>query len=156
MTKKLLMLAAAATLLPTCQYAERNHATEAKQVDTAADEQAIRANINHWLEFMRAKDAAAIAQFYTEDGAVMPPNMPMGLGREAIQRTWQGILQAPGELSFQTEQLVFSSSWDMALDRGTYRFGEDVGKYVVVWRKVGDEWKAAADIFNSDKPAAGG
>ena len=36
------------------------------------------------------------------------------------------------------------------------RFGEDVGKYVVVWRKVGDEWKAAADIFNSDKPAAGG
>ena len=40
----------------------------------------------------------------------------------------------------------------MALDRGTYRLGEDTGKYVVVWRKIGGEWKAAADIFNSDKP----
>ena len=86
----------------------------------------------------------------------MPPNMPMGQGHEAIQRTWQGMLQAPGDLSFQTEQLVFSSSGDMALDRGTYRFGDDVGKYVVVWRKIGGDWKAAADIFNSDKPAAGG
>ena len=32
----------------------------------------------------------------------------------------------------------------------------DAGKYVVVWRKVGGEWKAAADIFNSDLPASGG
>jgi hypothetical protein len=31
----------------------------------------------------------------------------------------------------------------------------DTGKYVVVWRKVGGEWKAAADIFNSDLPASG-
>ena len=32
----------------------------------------------------------------------------------------------------------------------------DTGKYVVVWRKIGSEWKAAADIFNSDLPASGG
>ena len=156
MTRKLFLLAAAAVLLPGCENAEQKNATEANQVSSAADEQAIRANIDRWLELVRAKDAAAIAQFYTEDGAVMPPNMPMGQGHEAIQRTWQGMLQAPGDLSFQTEQLVFSSSGDMALDRGTYRFGDDVGKYVVVLRKIGGDWKAAADIFNSDKPAAGG
>lgn len=156
MTRKLFLLAAAAILLPSCENAQRNHGTEAKQVNPAADEQAIRGNINRWLELVRAKDAASIAQLYTEDGAVMPPNMPMSQGHDAIQRTWQGMLQAPGDLTFQTEQLVFSSSGDMALDRGTYRFGEDVGKYVVVWRKVAGEWKAAADIFNSDKPAAGG
>jgi len=155
MTGKLFVLATAAFLLPGCDYAQRDHTTQANQVDTAADEQAIRANITRWLELVRAKDAAAIANFYTEDGAVMPPNMPIGRGHEAIQKTWQGMLQAPAELTFQTEQLVFSSSGDMALDRGTYRFGADVGKYVVVWRKVGGEWKAAADIFNSDKPAAG-
>lgn len=32
----------------------------------------------------------------------------------------------------------------------------DTGKYVVVSRKVGNEWKAAADIFNSDLAASGG
>ena len=50
----------------------------------------------------------------------------------------------------------------MALDRGTYRLTvaaagapqRDIGKYVVVWRKVGGEWKAVADIFNSDLPSA--
>jgi uncharacterized protein (TIGR02246 family) len=156
MKNKLLILAAAAAIVPACQKAEQAKAPTIAQVNTAADEQAIRASIDRWLERVRAKDAEAIAQFYAEDGAVMPPNMPMAQGRDAVQRTWQAMLQAPGNLTFQTEQIVFSSSGDMALDRGTYRFGEDVGKYVVVWRKIDGEWKAAADIFNSDRPAAGG
>ena len=62
------------------------------------------------------------------------------------------------------EQIVVASSGDMALDRGTYRMTvapdgteqTDTGKYVVVWRKIGGEWKAAADIFNSDLPATAG
>jgi ketosteroid isomerase-like protein len=37
---------------------------------------------------------------------------------------------------------------------GTAQTGN--GKYVVVWRKIGSEWKVAADIFNSDLPACGG
>jgi ketosteroid isomerase-like protein len=156
MTRNILLIAAATALLPGCEYAEKKHAPEAVAVNTTADEQAIRGNIDRWLELVRSKDAAAIAQFYSEDGAVMPPNMPLAQGREAIQRTWQAMLQGPGDLTFQTEQLVFSSSGDMALDRGTYRFGDDVGKYVVVWRKIDGDWKAAADIFNSDKPASEG
>jgi ketosteroid isomerase-like protein len=28
---------------------------------------------------------------------------------------------------------------------------EVIGKYVVVWRKVGRDWKLAADIWNTDK-----
>ena len=155
MRNTVLLFAAAAASLQACQKAEQTNASATAQVNTTADEQAIRANIGRWLELVRAKDAAAIAQLYAEDGAVMPPNMPMAQGRDAVQRTWQSMLQAPGDLTFQTEQMVFSSSGDMALDRGTYRFGEDIGKYVVVWRKIDGEWKAAADIFNSDRPAAG-
>ena len=156
MTKKLLLMTAPLALLFACEKTERHDtasAPDSAQLNTAADDQAIRGNIDRWLELVRTKDAAAIAQLYADDGAVMPPNMPMGKGREAIQRTWQTMLQAPVALTFKTDELVFSSSGDMALDRGTYRFGEDVGKYVVVWRKIGGEWKAAADIFNSDKPA---
>jgi hypothetical protein len=36
---------------------------------------------------------------------------------------------------------------------GTAR--SDTGKYVVVLLKIAGEWKAAADIFNSDLPASG-
>ena len=95
----------------------------------------------------------------------MPPNAPIGKGRAAIQQTWASMMRTPGfGLTFVPEQIIVSSSGDMALDRGTYSFTiapngikhTDTGKYVVVWRKIGSEWKAAADIFNSDLPARGG
>jgi uncharacterized protein (TIGR02246 family) len=122
---------------------------------------AIRARVTQWLALVKAKDAAGIAQLYTDDGAVMPPNGPIGKGRAAVQETWASMMQTPGfDLTINPEQIVVSSSGDMALDRGAYRLTvasagapeSDIGKYVVVWRKMGGEWKAAADIFNSDSP----
>jgi uncharacterized protein (TIGR02246 family) len=169
MTRSLLLLSVAALLLPACQAKENsgNNTAEvnsAAAVDTAADEQAIRGQVDHWLQLVKAKDAAGIAALYTEDGAVMPPNAPIGKGRTAIQQAWASIMQTPGfDLTFVPEQIDVSSSGDMALDRGTYKLAvapngaaqTDTGKYVVVWRKIGGEWKAAADIFNSDMRASG-
>jgi uncharacterized protein (TIGR02246 family) len=170
MTKMLLLLSATALLLPACQVREKpaNDGAEvnsAAAVDTAADEQAIRGQVDRWLQLVKAKDAAGIAALYAEDGAVMPPSAPIGKGRPAIRQTWASMMQTPGfDLAIVPEQIIVSSSGDMALDRGTYRLAvapngtatTDTGKYVVVWRKIGSEWKAAADIFNSDLPASGG
>ena len=170
MSKSLLLLSVAALLLPACQVSEvpANDAADANgaaAVDTGADEQAIRGQVDHWLQLVKAKDAAGIAELYAEDGAVMPPNGPIGKGRAAIEQTWASMMGTPGfDLTFVPEQIIVSSSGDMALDRGTYRLAvapdgtkqTDTGKYVVVWRKIGGEWKAAADIFNSDLPAGGG
>ena len=170
MTRSVLLLSAAALMLPACQASTKpaNEVAEVNgsaAVDTAADEKAIRGAVDHWLQLVKAKDAATIADLYTEDGAVMPPNGPIGKGRDAIQKTWASMMGTPGfDLTFSPEQIIVSSSGDMALDRGTYKLAiapngtakTDTGKYVVVWRKVGGEWKAAADIFNSDLPASGG
>ena len=170
MTKSLLLLSVAALLLPACQAGEKsgNNIAEGNAVaavDVGADEQAIRAQVDRWLQLVKAKDAAGIAALYAEDGAVMPPNAPIATGRSAIQQTWASMMQTPGfDLTFVPEQIILSSSGDMALDRGTYRLTvapdgaaqADTGKYVVVWRKIGGEWKAAADIFNSDLSASGG
>jgi uncharacterized protein (TIGR02246 family) len=170
MTRSLLLLSVAALLLSGCQAGEKpaNDAAavnSAAAVDTGADVQAIRGHVDQWLQLVKAKDAAGIAELYTEDGAVMPPNAPIGKGRAAIQQTWASMMRTPGfGLTFVPEQIIVSSSGDMALDRGTYRLAvapdgtaqTDTGKYVVVWRKIGGEWKAAADIFNSDLPASGG
>ena len=170
MTKLLSLLSVSALLLTACQAAEKpaNDAAEVNStaaVDTGADEQAIREQVARWLQLVKAKDAAGIAELYTEDGAVMLPNAPISKGRTAIQQTWESMMQTPGyDLTFVPEQITVSSSGDMALDRGTYSLTiapngkkqTDTGKYVVVWRKIGREWKAAADILNSDLPANGG
>ena len=170
MTRSLLLLSVTALLLPACQVGEKpdNDAAEVNSTaagDTGADEQAIRGHVERWLQLVKAKDAAGIAELYTNDGTVMPPNAPIGKGRAAIQQTWASMMQTPGfDLTFVPEQIMVSSSGDMALDRGTYRLAvapdgtaqTDTGKYVVVWRKIGSEWKAAADIFNSDLPTSGG
>jgi len=154
-TKIIAILIASTALLASCERPhERDAAANAAvPADTAADERAIRDLAERWVGLVRSKDAAAIAQLYTEDGALMPPNSPLTKGRDAIQKSWAAMLNSPGfDLSFAPEEVIVSASGDMALDRGTYRLGEDTGKYVVVWRKIGGEWKAAADIFNSDKP----
>jgi len=170
MTRSLLLLSVAALLLPACQAGEKsaNGAAEVNgtaAADTGADEQAIRGQVDGWLKLVKAKDAAGIAELYTTDGAVMPPNGPIGKGHAEIQKTWAAMMGTPGfDLTFVPEQIIVSSSGDMALDRGTYKLAvapngaaqTDTGKYVVVWRKIGSEWKAAADIFNSDLPAGGG
>ena len=91
MTRSLLLLSVAA-LLPACQAGEKP-ANDAAEVNTTAavnigaDDQAIRGQVDHWLQLVKAKDAAGIAALYAEDGAVMPPNAPVGKGRAAIQQT---------------------------------------------------------------------
>jgi uncharacterized protein (TIGR02246 family) len=170
MTRSLLLLSATALLVSACQAGEKRANSDAEMnssvaVDTGAAEQAIRGQVDHWLQLVKAKDAAGIAALYAEDGAVMPPNAPTSKGHDPIQQTWASMMQTPGfDLTFVPDQIIVSSSGDMALDRGTYKLSvapkgtaqTDTGKYVVVWRKIGGEWKAAADIFNSDLPASGG
>ena len=165
MTKNLLILAAAALLLPACEKVERHDPIETTQAETAAAEQAIRGHIARWLQLIEAKDAATIAQLYADDGVVMPPNQPLVAGREPIVQFWQAMTAIPEmTLTFQPERIEFSRAGDVALDRGTYRFTgkpggqavDETGKYLVIWKKVDADWKVAADMFSSDKPAAGG
>jgi ketosteroid isomerase-like protein len=65
-----------------------------------------------------------------------------------------------GPLTFEPAKIVVSSAGDVAYQTGTYTLSmdcpkghrvEDMGKFIVAWKRVGNEWKAALDIFNSDK-----
>src|SRR3954447_798803 len=116
MTKSLLLLSVTALLLPACQAGDKpaNSTAEVNNtaaVDAGADERAIRGQVDRWLQLVKAKDAAAIAELYAEDGAVMPPNAPIGKGRRAKQQTL-GINNKPArvQLTFNPEQIVVSSS----------------------------------------------
>lgn len=110
-------------------------------------------------------DAAALAQMYTETATVLPPDSDLVTGRGAIADFWQGALKAGLKnlrlRAFQVEAL----GPDAAKEIG--HFSIDVpnpqnrtmtvqGKYVVVWRKIGTDWKLDADIWNMNAPAKNG
>ena len=115
-----------------------------------------------WLAMVASGDAEGVGNLYTADGVFMMSNTEIITGPEAIGDTWAGLMKLPGvSITFKTSQLDIAKAGDLASDRGTYDLsfdGEggrvrDVGKYVVVWRKVDGEWKIVADIFNSDLKA---
>ena len=134
-------------------------ATPAGAGEVRAEQQKIRALSKLWVAAVAAKDVKTIAGLYTSDGMFLAPNAPRVDGREAIGKAWGGLLSLPGvSLTFEPTRIDISTSGDMAADIGTYKLGfdskngrvRDTGKYVVVWKKIDAEWKAFADIFNTD------
>src|SRR5262249_23938322 len=108
---------------------------------------------------VQAKDVAGAAAFYAPDAAMLPAGAPIARGKSAVTGAWQQLLDMKNvNLTFASTNVMVSSSGDMAYDIGTYQMSfdsdegrvKDGGKYVVVWKKVGPDWKVAADISNSD------
>ena len=130
--------------------------------DVAAEAQAIRDVNALWLAAVAGKDAAATATFYAPDGRLMAPNAPAAQGAAAIAEAFGGMFQLPNiTISWVQDVIEVAPGGALASDIGTYTLAydgpagrvEDYGKYVVVWRKVDGQWRVAADIFNSNRPA---
>ena len=126
------------------------------------DETTIREMDTEWSLAAENRDAAKFASFYSETGSVMPFNAPIATGRAKVQEIWAHLMAKPGfSLRFVPTRVEVAMSKDMAYDIGTFELklndaqGSPMtvpGKYVVIWKKQkGGDWKAEADIFNTDK-----
>jgi uncharacterized protein (TIGR02246 family) len=130
--------------------------------DREAEERRIRQLDRQWVAAVSEKDAAAVAEFYAPDARIMPANAPAVRGRAAIAEFWKGLLELPGlDFRFEPQVIKVAEAGDVAYDIGTYSLShgaaqarvQDRGKYLVVWEKVGGQWKAMVDTFSSDLPA---
>ncbi len=111
-----------------------------------------------WAAAFNAKDAAKIASLYADDAVLMPPNQPMVKGRADIEAHWKGQIQQGGT-NLQLTPVESAISGSHAFEVGTSSVAlpggqTDPGKYAVVLKRVGNDWKIAYDIYNSDAPAA--
>ena len=110
-----------------------------------------------WTAAFNKGDVAAVAALYTEDAYVLPPGSAMVKGRTAIEAFWRQAAQQMTDAKLTTVD-VLPLGRSAAREIGTVTLKtksqppqEVVGKYVVVWRKVGRDWKLATDIWNTDK-----
>jgi ketosteroid isomerase-like protein len=98
-----------------------------------------------------------VANMYAEDAYLLAPGSPIVQGRSKIQSCWAEAVKAVGDRKFTTVDLKPLAA-NAALEVGTWTFRSKAqppqdmnGKYVVVWEKVGSDWKLAIDIWNSDR-----
>src|SRR5437763_14637396 len=110
-----------------------------------------------WIEFFNKGDFDGIASFYTDDATAFPPGSAMVKGRAAIGAMWKSMAEQVSDPQVTTLD-VKPLGPAAAREIGTFSLKtkgptpQDVtGKYVVVWEKVGGDWKLAADIWNQGK-----
>lgn len=128
---------------------------------TSTARRVIDANTRAFVEAFNKGDIAAVANMYAVDGKVLPPNDKIVEGRANIQTFWTGASGAGMKIVSLTATDVIPSG-NLIVETGKYVItvpgssggtARDEGKYVVVWRREGRNWKLIRDIFNSDKPA---
>jgi uncharacterized protein (TIGR02246 family) len=110
-----------------------------------------------WAAAFNKGDAAAVAAMYAEDAYVLPPGAEMIKGRAAIEAFWHHASQQMGDAKLTTLDVLplgpraAREIGIVTLKTKTQPPEEIVGKYAVVWRKVGGHWKLATDIWNTNK-----
>jgi uncharacterized protein (TIGR02246 family) len=123
----------------------------------AAQKAEIEAANGKWVAFFNKGDFDGVASLYTADATAFPPGSGMVKGRAAIGAMWKGMadqMTDPKVITIDVKRLGPAAAREI----GTFSLKtkssppkEVTGKYVVVWEKVGRDWKLANDIWNEGK-----
>ena len=135
----------------------------------ATDVTALRALIDsaqaRYIGAATSGDTATLSAMYTDDAIVQEPNRKGLHGRAEIEKSLAATFAGARipSLKLKTEDLA--TGGDYAIETGSYeqtvqpKSGKainDVGKYLVVWKKQADgSWKLFREIYNSDLPPKG-
>jgi ketosteroid isomerase-like protein len=111
-----------------------------------------------FLSLFALSDAASIAACYTDDAEILASNRGPIRGRAAIESLFKFTNRPGHTLDFETAELDIHGG--TAIEIGAYvrrlKDGStfDRGRYIVIWKRVGDEWKIHRDMFTSQSRAA--
>jgi len=128
---------------------------------TVGADRIIRRMGDEWARHWNAGKLDGAVAAYAEDAVYLPPHHEAVHGRDAIRE----YLKTPfrhgvSDLAFEVSHIKQRAS--VAWDVGTYRMTipqndgtrkEDRGKYLTVWKRIGRNWRIAADAWSSDLPA---
>ena len=111
-----------------------------------------------WAAAYNAKDAAKLGGLYAEDAVYMPPDKPMVKGRPNIEAMFKTEFQG-GFTNMRLMPIESAIAGSQGFEAGTATVTApggrvENGKYLVVFKRVGSDWKIAYDINNTDQPAA--
>ena len=108
-----------------------------------------------WDQAFTRHDLPACLALFADDAEILPQHSPKVKGRKEIEAYLQDSMNKRVSLDTQTEMSIVRG--DLAVEQGHYvvrnvQRGLDVeeGKYLHVWRRVGNDWKLYRMIYNTD------
>ena len=113
-----------------------------------------------WLNAYAAGDLDGIMAIMHDDAMVMPHNQATTRGTEAVRNYFAGRIGRPGvKFVDNLQEIRINGDWAYVL--GTFKLeiaSRDAGKppfvhngrYLVLYEKVGDDWKMLRDMDNAD------
>jgi len=128
----------------------------APQEDSSLIDEGISKTNEAFMSALANGDAAGVAAQYTEDAQLLPPNADLVTGKQEIQNVMQGFIDS-GVTGLNLESTEIEGIGNKAYEVGKYTLSVneqvvDNGKYIVIWKKDGEQWKLHRDIFNSNIP----
>jgi len=151
----------AAALLPALGCATvSNTSTPSGPV---AAESALRERSEGLQAAETALDGNRAIAFWAEDAVVQPAGSPAVTGRVAIGKLYHEFFTTMGlkELVGTPSRVEMARSGDLAYETGVNRMvfhtanGDmlDMGKYLIVWKKIDGQWYVSTLSFTSDAAA---
>lgn len=108
-----------------------------------------------WEQAFTRHDLPACLALFTDDAEILPQHGPKVKGRQEIEAFLRDSMNS--RVSYDTDTEMSVVRGDLAVEQGRYvvrnvRRGLDVeeGKYLHVWRRVGNDWKLYRMIYNTD------
>lgn len=123
--------------------------------DRQAINQILRNTEAFSLAYMRS-DFVTLTSFYTEDAKIFPEKTDIIEGAKAIKKRWtlpEGVKTLLHKVTPREIKIIDDHAYDYGYYVGrTQQKDGSVsswkGKYVIVWKKVDNDWKIYLDIWN--------
>ena len=115
---------------------------------------AIHALIENFESTFSRGDSAEIADFYTDNGMLLPPESDLVQGKRDIAAFWQAAIDM-GIKNVKLDIVEVEQHGDTAIEMSKYTLSSaddnliDQGKGIVIWKYEGGAWKLHRDIWNS-------
>jgi ketosteroid isomerase-like protein len=124
----------------------------------AGSETAIQRLVQEWSVYFNSKRLADLVELYSADAIVLRPNSPPAHGAQAIRQLLHAAREAGlGDVELDCADIGIVGNFacltghsKMLVPIAAAKRHEETGKYLIVARKEGSEWKIVADSWCMD------
>ena len=112
--------------------------------------------VKEWEQARNSRDADAMAEVYTEDANVLPPDGPVVEGRASIRTFFRNLFESrPEPAEFDEREIVVlgnytwrQGAYSVPLADGSIEYG----KFIQLWKKQNGVWKLHRSMWSPNGP----